>query len=192
MKVNKMIGLASGFLLLIMLTVVVEAQQTMLFDHAPSAEQMGKHLFGVQSINPGKSKTRGLSFSSNEVNKVSATYKTPAKKNSIGFLIEFAHDSSEIYPTSKVFLDEFGKMLTMQNFSDKDIIIEGHADATGPAGYNLGLSKRRAETIREFLVQNYGISSSRLVAIGQGERQPLPGKDPFDKLNRRVQFYNAN
>lgn len=195
MKTNRLPHLISGLALLTLLPLSAQAQQMHIYEKAPSAEQMGKHLFGWQPPKNTKAKTRGLVFSSTEVkkvNNVAAAHSAPAQKNSIGFLIEFAHDSADIQPASIPFLDEMGKMLTMQDLSDKRIIIEGHADASGGEHYNLNLSERRAASIKYFLERNYGVSAARMTIVGKGESQPIPGKSPYDRLNRRVQFYSAN
>ncbi len=192
MKANQLPCIVSGLLFITLLPLSVQAQQVQIYDKPPSAEQMGKHLFGWQPANQTKAKTRGLVFSSTEVKKVAATHSAPAQKNSIGFLIEFAHNSADIQSASVPFLEELGKMLTMQDLSNKNIIIEGHADASGSDYYNLDLSERRASSIKRFLERNYGVSATRLTIIGKGETQPLPGKSPYDRLNRRVQFYSAN
>tara|TARA_R110002073_G_scaffold327113_1_gene507530 strand:+ start:2512 stop:3090 length:579 start_codon:yes stop_codon:yes gene_type:complete len=192
MKSNRLSRVAGGLIFLTVLSLSAQAQQVKIYDQPPSAEQMGKHLFDYQPKNQANRKTRGLVFSSAKVKKVSAAHSAPAKKNSIGFLIEFAHNSADIQPASVPFLEELGKMLTMQGLSDKNIIIEGHADASGSEYYNLNLSERRASSIKSYLERNYGVSTSRLTIIGKGETQPLPGKNPHDRLNRRVQFYSAN
>lgn len=52
-------------------------------------------------------------------------------------------------------------------------IIEGHTDSVGTDEYNLNLSKRRANAIKQRLVNNYGISPDRIETIGYGESQPI-------------------
>lgn len=55
---------------------------------------------------------------------------------------------------------------------ERQVRIEGFADATGPAEYNLELSQRRADAVRDFLIAN-GIRPDRVVAQGYGERFPV-------------------
>ncbi len=67
--------------------------------------------------------------------------------------------------------------------------IEGHADSTGPEDYNRGLSLRRAEAVRKYLV-DHGISITRLSVVGKGESDPLvSNKTKAGRaVNRRVEF----
>jgi hypothetical protein len=72
-----------------------------------------------------------------------------------------------------------------------DIVISGHTDARGSADYNMRLSERRAQAVRQFLITEKGISAGRLAAKGYGKTQLLLPSDPNNELNRRVQFQNA-
>lgn len=68
------------------------------------------------------------------------------------------------------------------------IMIVGHTDADGAADYNLDLSKRRAASVRNWLIEQ-GIAAGRLVSDGQGEAVPVASNDTADgkALNRRVE-----
>ncbi len=70
-----------------------------------------------------------------------------------------------------------------------DVNIEGHTDRTGPESYNLGLSQRRAEAVKNYLVRQ-GISAGRLYPVGKGEASPVASNDTRDGRyrNRRVEF----
>ncbi|MBU1100698.1 MAG: OmpA family protein [Bacteroidetes bacterium] len=67
--------------------------------------------------------------------------------------------------------------------------IQGHTDSSGGAAFNLTLSERRAQAVRDFLVAN-GISASRLFVKGYGESQPMA--DNYTSagmaMNRRIEF----
>lgn len=67
--------------------------------------------------------------------------------------------------------------------------IQGHTDSTGPAGFNLRLSERRAQSVKNFLVAN-GISGTRLVVRGYGETMPVGNNytDEGRRMNRRIEF----
>ncbi|HOW30545.1 MAG TPA: OmpA family protein, partial [Bacteroidales bacterium] len=68
--------------------------------------------------------------------------------------------------------------------------IVGHTDADGKDVDNLDLSKRRAASVKNELVKNFGVNGDRLVTDGLGESQPVaPNDTPANKaLNRRVEF----
>jgi OOP family OmpA-OmpF porin len=71
--------------------------------------------------------------------------------------------------------------------------IRGYTDSVGPASYNLELSQRRAEAVKQYLV-NAGIDPSRLVAKGYGEADPIASnKTPEGRAqNRRIEFHRLN
>jgi len=71
--------------------------------------------------------------------------------------------------------------------------IAGHTDSSGSDQYNLQLSQRRAEAVRDFLVAQ-GIAASRLIARGYGESQPVADNSTESgrALNRRVEFRVIN
>ncbi|MCL4134995.1 UNVERIFIED_CONTAM: hypothetical protein GTU68_058956 [Idotea baltica] len=50
-------------------------------------------------------------------------------------------------------------------------VIEGHTDSTGTSGYNQYLSKRRAESVKTYLVKK-GMDASKLETVGYGEKSP--------------------
>ncbi len=70
----------------------------------------------------------------------------------------------------------------------RNVSIEGHTDNIGSEGYNLELSQRRAEAVRNFLLDN-GISPERLIARGYGEAYPVAtnNTEAGRQQNRRVE-----
>lgn len=102
--------------------------------------------------------------------------------------IQFALDSAEILPASFGLLGEVGAVL--KDNPQIDLVqIEGHTDATGGADYNRELSRKRAESVRAFLIKN-GIAQGRLVAKGFGRDRPIADNatDEGREKNRRVEF----
>jgi OOP family OmpA-OmpF porin len=59
--------------------------------------------------------------------------------------------------------------------------------ATGKREYNLALSQRRADAIRDVLVTTFKISPKRLQAIGLGEEQLLDAAHPTATINQQIQ-----
>jgi outer membrane protein OmpA-like peptidoglycan-associated protein len=79
-----------------------------------------------------------------------------------------------------------GFLIALDN---RDAVIEGHADNTGDADYNVKLSKRRAESIRDALFE-FGVSDDRMVAEGYGANFPIASNDTPEgrEQNRRVEI----
>jgi outer membrane protein OmpA-like peptidoglycan-associated protein len=75
----------------------------------------------------------------------------------------------------------------------RNVEIEGHTDNVGGDDYNQGLSRRRADSVRSFLIQQ-GISSQRITATGKGEHQPVADNDSASgrQQNRRVEVIIEN
>jgi OOP family OmpA-OmpF porin len=77
----------------------------------------------------------------------------------------------------------------MQEFPDKNITIEGHTDNFGTEKYNQKLSEERAKSVRQYLIDKFGINGSRLTAVGYGEEKPIANNDTVEgrQKNRRVE-----
>lgn len=85
-------------------------------------------------------------------------------------------------------LDSFA--MSMTGVPNLRLIVIGHTDSTGQAGYNQGLSERRASTVVEYLMAQHGIDPTRLSAIGKGEEEPIASNSTGEGrlMNRRVDF----
>lgn len=101
-------------------------------------------------------------------------------------LILFETGSDRLLDPSRGLLAAVAGVLA--EFPDARLRVEGHTDDVGSAASNLELSRRRAETVREFLIEPGGMSAGRIEAIGLGEAEPLvPNDSPARRaLNRRV------
>ena len=71
-------------------------------------------------------------------------------------------------------------------------MVAGHTDAVGGEAYNQDLSERRADTIKKYLTEKYGLNGSDLVTVGYGKTQPKDPNAPMDPVNRRVQVVNMD
>ncbi len=103
--------------------------------------------------------------------------------------ILFDLDSAALRPESRATLRELAT--TFSRYSDINYIdIEGHTDSTGTDEYNMGLSQRRADSVRGYLVDQ-GVPSARVVARGYGESRPKSSNDTPEgrQLNRRVEIH---
>ena len=106
----------------------------------------------------------------------------------VGALIQFDFDSAVIKPVSYSLLREFANALKVTALSNAKINILGHTDSRGTVAYNLDLSKRRAQAVKDFLVFSYGIKANRLTITAFGESKPLYPNDTEHEKNRRVEF----
>lgn len=75
----------------------------------------------------------------------------------------------------------------------RNVLVEGHTDSRGTQKYNLGLSQRRADTVRFALIRQ-GITSNRILARGFGESQPIASNSTASgrQQNRRVEITILN
>lgn len=97
----------------------------------------------------------------------------------------FDVDQSALNGTSKANLDRLAQ--TLNKYADTDILIEGHTDNTGADDHNMDLSKRRAESVANYLATG-GVKASRFTTMGYGETQPVASNDTDAgrAQNRRV------
>ena len=76
---------------------------------------------------------------------------------------------------------------TMKANTDMKIMLVGHADETGSAEYNLKLSQKRAEKVKQHLVKYYKIDGGKIQTSSEGEKNPLANKQ-YNTVNRRVEI----
>lgn len=79
----------------------------------------------------------------------------------------------------------------LRQYPDVNAEIQGHTDSVGSSAYNQGLSERRANSVKDYLVSNFGIDASRLTAKGYGEEQPIADNSTEEgrALNRRAEAH---
>ncbi len=104
----------------------------------------------------------------------------------IAFPINFRVNSSDILPESIPYLESISGL--MQKDPGIRLQIEGHTDSTGNPAKNMTLSRERAFSVMNYLIDRYQVEPSRLVPVGKGFSEPLGGTDPSNPKNRRVQF----
>jgi outer membrane protein OmpA-like peptidoglycan-associated protein len=77
----------------------------------------------------------------------------------------------------------------MKQYPQTSTVVEGHTDSIGSDAYNQGLSERRANAVRDVLVEQHGIETSRVSAVGYGEARPVADNDTDSgrAINRRVE-----
>lgn len=102
--------------------------------------------------------------------------------------ITFAFDSATIEPQSAPTLAEMAAFL--QASPELEVVIVGHTDNQGSLEYNLGLSHRRAEAVRNALARDHGIAPARMLFAGAGFLAPVAPNTTEEgrALNRRVEI----
>jgi outer membrane protein OmpA-like peptidoglycan-associated protein len=95
----------------------------------------------------------------------------------------FRSAKSNLLPSAQRKLDQVANAL--RDVSARNLIVEGHTDSQGSESYNQGLSQRRADTVRDYLVQR-GYPSERILARGMGEGRPIADNaSPEGRANNR-------
>lgn len=102
--------------------------------------------------------------------------------------VQFGFDSAVI---TSAFDGEIGvSATTMRENPNVRAVVEGHTDTTGDANYNQQLSERRAEAVRNLLINEYSVDPSQVTAVGRGESMPVSSNDSVQgrRDNRRVEL----
>jgi OOP family OmpA-OmpF porin len=85
--------------------------------------------------------------------------------------------------------DELKKVGDFLNkYSAGTAVIEGHTDSVGSADMNMKLSKRRADSVRAYIIEKFGVKSERVIAKGYGETKPVASNKVAEgrQKNRRI------
>lgn len=106
--------------------------------------------------------------------------------------IHFAYNKAVIKKNSYWILDQVVKVLA--DYPKIMLSIEGHTDSKGSSKYNVRLSSKRAEAVKNYLIEKGGIDRSRLTSRGFGEDRPMESNATRDgrAANRRVEFVRTD
>jgi outer membrane protein OmpA-like peptidoglycan-associated protein len=129
--------------------------------------------------------TRSLSQTERE--EIAAIVKDKPK---IDLEINFDYNSADISAKSLPSVQALGRALTNADLKGSTFVVAGHTDAAGGEDYNQNLSERRADAIKKYLVDKYGINGSDLVTVGYGKSKLKDPNQPMAEVNRRVQVVN--
>jgi len=101
--------------------------------------------------------------------------------------VTFAVDSTTVSPAMRAVLDDVAQ--SMITYPNSLVDVMGHTDSTGSETYNLDLSRRRAESVANYLVSR-GVSRARLETVGYGEQYPVADNttEAGRSQNRRVEI----
>jgi len=144
-----------------------------------------KEISFVQTLR--NRKTRSLSMGEREeIAEIAST------RPNIDLDIQFDYNSADISTTSLPSVQALGKALSDANLKGSTFVVAGHTDAVGSEAYNQDLSERRADSIKRYLTEKYGINGTDLVTVGYGKTKPKDPNAPLDPVNRRVQVVNMD
>jgi outer membrane protein OmpA-like peptidoglycan-associated protein len=129
--------------------------------------------------------TRSLSF--NEREEIATLVKDKPK---IDLEINFDYNSADISARSLPSVQALGRALSNGDLKGSTFVVAGHTDAAGGEGYNQDLSERRADAIKHYLVDKYGLLATDLVTVGYGKSKLKDPSQPMSDVNRRVQVVN--
>jgi outer membrane protein OmpA-like peptidoglycan-associated protein len=127
------------------------------------------------------------SLSSAEREEIAAIAKD---KPNIDLEINFDYNSADISKRSLSSVEALGQALTSPDLKGSTFIVAGHTDAVGSEAYNQDLSERRADSIKRYLTDKFGIAGTDLVTVGYGKTKLKDPSHPTADVNRRVQVVN--
>ena len=101
--------------------------------------------------------------------------------------VTFDYDSAAIRPGLYSEIDRISNVLV--NYPKTVILVEGHSDSSGNESYNMDLSQRRADSVKNLIVQR-GVSSGRIETMPYGESMPIADNstEVGRAMNRRVEI----
>ena len=113
------------------------------------------------------------------------------KKPSIDLEINFEYNSDRISTKAMPQVSALGEALSSADLKGSTFIVAGHTDGKGGDTFNQGLSERRADALKRYLMDRYKIDDGRLVTVGYGKTQLKNSSNPTAAENRRVQVINV-
>ena len=111
-------------------------------------------------------------------------------KPKIDLEINFDYNSADISIRSLSSVQALGRALSNPDLKGSTFVVAGHTDAAGSETYNQDLSERRADSIKKYLVDKFGITGTDLVTVGYGKSKLKDAANPLADINRRVQVVN--
>jgi outer membrane protein OmpA-like peptidoglycan-associated protein len=113
-----------------------------------------------------------------------------SNKPNVDLEINFEFDSATIGTKAARALTELGQALTSADLKGGSFFVNGYTDAKGLDPYNQDLSERRADAVKRFLSEKFGIEATKLITVGYGKTRLKNSSDPYAPENRRVQIVN--
>lgn len=163
------------------------AQQQAMSAEQRAAQQQAQATAAMAQANAAQDRVRALEAQLRDME---------AQQTERGLLVTlgdvlFAFNKAELSAQAGPRLDKLANFLTQ--FPDRKLLIEGYTDSVGGDAYNQSLSERRAQSVRDALVQR-GVDTSRITARGYGKAHPVADNaSPEGRaMNRRVEIVIAD
>jgi len=112
------------------------------------------------------------------------------KKPKIDLEVNFEFDSATVGMRAAETLTDLGRALTSSELKGSSYFISGFTDGKGGEFYNQDLSERRADAVKRFLSERFGVETAKLITVGYGKTHLKNPSEPFAAENRRVQIVN--
>jgi len=131
-----------------------------------------------------------LQIASNDIKKETrGLQKNVRKLPPLAMRITFESGSEKVLPQGEKLLDEFAKM-AKGDYAVFKFKIQGHTDNEGSQNYNIDLSRKRARSVKDYLVSVRNINPEQFIIEAYGEDKPIATNytEEGRSYNRRVQF----
>jgi OOP family OmpA-OmpF porin len=127
--------------------------------------------------------------SDSKKHKASAVVKDNQENVSVGLNVEF--DTAKALIKEKYHNDIKKVADFMKEKPNTKIVIKGHTDSIGKKSYNMLLSRARAKSLRQYLINKFDIDGSRITTIGYGFNKPIASNDTEEgrQKNRRAEAF---
>jgi outer membrane protein OmpA-like peptidoglycan-associated protein len=127
------------------------------------------------------------SLSSNERDQIATIAQD---KPRIDLEIKFEFNSAQISRSAMPDMEALGKALSDPSLKGSSIVLAGHTDVVGRDEVNQDLSERRADAVKQFLIDKYRLAPENLVTAGYGKTRLKDKANPRAAENRRVEIVN--
>lgn len=157
--------------------------------HFVAPPEAGKYDFRMNSSDDDGVEITSVSFSVSGSITSDAMAKAIEETGKITLYgIQFDFNQATIRAESQPVLKQIASLL--ENDSGLKLRIQGHTDNIGKAAYNLDLSRKRAESVKTYLTENFKIDPARLSTEGLGDTKPIAKNDSEQgrAQNRRVEL----
>jgi outer membrane protein OmpA-like peptidoglycan-associated protein len=139
-------------------------------------------------------KTRGLKkigvgrTNANKPDGYHIPVQTSSAEKAISLEVLFDYNSDNLTADAKLQLVPVGGAMASEELKGLHYRIEGHTDVVGGDQYNIELSRRRAEAVKAFLIEQYGLAASAIEIVGKGKQDLADRDNPTSEANRRVRI----